>query len=422
MTMKNPVLELSRQRLAQLGREYMVAAQINSRVGYAKIRIDHGDDAYLTVAIPNWEAASPVYTQRMQRAMGFADGKTVKEIFKGLQLECGMSHQYFDANFELESPERGKFWLDSCGPLLETEPRGEAAVKVMCHDIEDPTFDATAVATNPRARMRPNHRPPRLPGSTGPVCSWNVFIDESAEPLQAKEITGVVARSKLAQVGLDTLDSSAESGGIDDYSGELFKKLELERFSQKALVTIAQELALQNNLLIRSMLMVVASEYSEAAALNVAEFQMSGSARLVSERLCKLFGEQGGGVEAIARIAPMHPAFQPMNYSQLKVDVLDKASLAIAIGPGPALDEVDEYSWLKAICAGRDAGLLALLQGIDQSVQVERDTSEANRWLVTTGHAIDQDGEESFPVQIGRSAIATGFELVDSPDVIRIIE
>ena len=38
---------------------------------------------------------------------------------------------------------------------------GESYVRSMCHDIEDPTFDATAVATNPKAQVRPVHRPPR---------------------------------------------------------------------------------------------------------------------------------------------------------------------------------------------------------------------------------------------------------------------
>ena len=109
-------------------------------------------------------------------------------IFKGLQLECGFTHQYMDVRFEVENADRGRFWLDRCGPLLETEPRGEDAVRVMCHDIEDPTFDATAVATNPRARMRPVHRPPRIPADRSPHCEWQVFIDHSAEPLAQPEL------------------------------------------------------------------------------------------------------------------------------------------------------------------------------------------------------------------------------------------
>ena len=57
---------LGREKLAQLGREYMQAAQLNSRTGYAALRMNHGDEAYREVAIDNWMAASPVYTRRMQ--------------------------------------------------------------------------------------------------------------------------------------------------------------------------------------------------------------------------------------------------------------------------------------------------------------------------------------------------------------------
>ena len=59
---------------------------------------------------------------------------------------------------------------------------GPDYVRSMCHDIEDPTFDATAVASNPRAQVRPIHRPPRSPGprrDQHPHCAWTVIIDES---------------------------------------------------------------------------------------------------------------------------------------------------------------------------------------------------------------------------------------------------
>ena len=152
---------LSRAQLASLGREYMLAAHFNSRTGYAALQINHGEATYKPVAIDNWMAVSPVYTRRMQRAMRLRCDSDVETILKGLQLDCGFSHQYFDTRFKMVGDEEGEFWLPRCGPLLETEPRGEDAVRVMCHDIEDPTFDATAVATNPRAQVRPIHRPPR---------------------------------------------------------------------------------------------------------------------------------------------------------------------------------------------------------------------------------------------------------------------
>lgn len=53
------------------------------------------------------------------------------------------------------------FQLASCGALLDLEPMGEQAVKLMCHDIEDPTFDATAVATNPAPASAPFTAHPR---------------------------------------------------------------------------------------------------------------------------------------------------------------------------------------------------------------------------------------------------------------------
>ena len=61
------LLEFSRLQLAQLGREYMLCAQFNSRTGYAALRINHGDESYKDVAIANWMGASPIYTRRMQQ-------------------------------------------------------------------------------------------------------------------------------------------------------------------------------------------------------------------------------------------------------------------------------------------------------------------------------------------------------------------
>src|SRR5512144_1151748 len=61
---------------------------------------------------------------------------------------------------------------------------GEEYVEAMCHDIEDPTLDATTLATNPRARMRPVPRPPRVPADRMPHCEWVVDIDESRDQVE----------------------------------------------------------------------------------------------------------------------------------------------------------------------------------------------------------------------------------------------
>ncbi len=96
----------------------------------------------------------------MQRALAF-EGDDVVTIFKGLQLDIGAPPQFMDFRYTVHDPWHGEFQLDHCGALMDVEPMGPSYVTAMCHDIEDPTFDATAVATNPKAQVRPIHRPPR---------------------------------------------------------------------------------------------------------------------------------------------------------------------------------------------------------------------------------------------------------------------
>ena len=70
----------------------------------------------------------------------------------------------------------------------------------MCHHIEDPTFDATAVVTNPRAQVRPIHRPPRVPADRVPHCHWRVRVEPDAAPVEEIALTGRVRASRLAQL------------------------------------------------------------------------------------------------------------------------------------------------------------------------------------------------------------------------------
>ncbi len=134
------------------------------------------------VAIEEWMASSPLYTRRMQRALGF-EGDGVVTIFKGLQLDIGAPPQFMDFRYRVTDHDHGEFWLDHCGALMDVEPMGDEYVTAMCHDIEDPTFDATALATNPHAQVRPVHRPPpRRPADRTPHCLWTVTIDDTNVP------------------------------------------------------------------------------------------------------------------------------------------------------------------------------------------------------------------------------------------------
>ncbi len=411
--------EFSRAQLAQLGREYMLSSQFNSRTGYAAVKMNHGDDAYLTVAIENWLGASPIYTQRMQKAMGFSGKTDVATIFKGLQLECGLTHQYFDAHFEVFDEDKGRFWLASCGPLLDAEPRGDEAVKVMCHDVEDPTFDATAVATNPRARMRPVHRPPRKPNSSGNHCEWNVTIEHDAEPLAEAGITARMRNSKVANIEIPRPQQDNEPGGMAYYDGPVIEQLQLEQLSHAALVVVCKELALQCQLLVRGMLVAIADQYGVEAAKTIGEFQMVGSSWVMSDRLCRWLDCNDGGIDAVIQVLAIHPAFQPCEYQQITIEKIDAQRATLELLDGPALREEDTASWIGLLQQGHTGGLDALVQGVDPRARCVRSDDSNMAWEIFIDPKADPV-EPPLPVQIAMGTVLYQTRLNDHLQLLQI--
>lgn len=393
---------LSRAELAQLGREYMLVGQFNSRTGYAALAMNHGQEAYKATAIDNWMAASPVYSKRMQRAMKLKTGSDVAAILKGMQLECGLSHQYFDARFELASENEGFFWLQRCGPLLETEPRGDAAVKVMCHDIEDPTFDATAAAGNPQARVRPIHRPPRSSVSDGPVCRWRVYIDHDAEPLQEPEVAKPVYETKLAQLHI-ARTKSKEQGGLDYYDGPVIEELALEYFSHQALLVLCKEFGVQIHLLIHGLAQAVAQRYGDDAVADLVEFQMIGTCWVASERIANCFGHDQGGIDSILAVLSIHPAFQPDEYYRISVERVSSSTARLSLCDCLAMNDDAVFSWFDLLRAGRTAGLAALVQGVDRRAQIHAVPGDSMSFDIV----VDEEAEGVQPPVAAQVAMGT---------------
>ena len=178
---------------------------------------------------------------------------------------------------------------------------------------------------------------------------------------------------------------------------------------------------MQNNLLSRAMMMVVDDRYGSDAAKDVGEFQMSGSAQVVSQRLARLLGYRDGDIDALSAVLAIHPAFQPLTYSQLQLENVDEQTLALSLGDGPALSEADNYGWLKLMSEGRDAGLLSLLRGIDPSACCERDDQQPASWTVSIGNKVDMQADAEFAVQIAASAIAANFRFDDQPELLKFV-
>ena len=200
---------LSRDELATLVPELLLIGQMIDRSGMAWCIQEFGREEMLQIAIEEWAGCSPVYTRRMQQALKY-EGVDVVTIFKGLQLDIGAPPQFMDFRYTVHDRWHGEFHLDFCGALMDVEPMGEDYVRGMCHDIEDPTFDATAVATNPKAQVRPVHRPPRVPADQHPHCRWTVIIDESYPPVSGIPALDIIRQTRAATLELDPIDPDDE--------------------------------------------------------------------------------------------------------------------------------------------------------------------------------------------------------------------
>jgi hypothetical protein len=354
----------SRQMLADLGREYLLHGHLQDRVGLPLVAKRFGGDAYVRFAVEEWMGASPIYSQRMQRALAF-EGHEVGTVFKNLQLDIGAPHQFMDFQFRLDSPRYGEFWLPHCGALLDIEPFGEEPVRLMCHDIEDPTFDATAAATHPQMQVRPIHRPPRVPPGRYPACRWSVSIGEQAQPYAQHPNLEIVRSSKLAEIPVDVPEGEAEPGGWPDYSGPFDPGFQLEDLSHRALVVASQEFAVQSHLLARAFMLCAAQRAGDAAAAELGASQWTGIAALTAGRIREALGIDGNDIEAIAKVFQLHPCFQPRSYVDFRVEVTAERTARLAIGDCPALREADPCSWLAALGTAPHPALDAIAGAVD---------------------------------------------------------
>jgi len=349
----------SRRALATLGREYLLHGHLQDRVGLPKVVIRFGIEPQVEVSIEEWMAASPIYSKRTQRALNF-EGSDVSTVFKNLQLDIGAPHQFMDFQFRLDSPRYGEFWLSHCGALMDVEPYGEERVVQMCHDIEDPTFDATAAATHPCMKMRPLHRPPRDPAHRYPHCRWRVYVDDESAPYEQHPNLDLVRASKIASVPIEVPAQEGERGGWPDYSGPFDPGFQLEDLSHRALVIAAQEVAVQSHLLARAFLLCCAQRFDDEAAAELGEGQWTGIAALTAGRLRAPLAIEGDDIEAVAKLFQLHPCFLPRSYVDFRVEVTGERRARISIGDCPALEEGDGHSWFAGLGAAPHRALDAI--------------------------------------------------------------
>jgi hypothetical protein len=368
--------DFTRRRLARLGREWLLIGHLQDRVGMPLVLSQHTAEEMAQVAIEEWMGASPIYSARVQRTLRFGPPvgeRNVATIFKNIKLDIGAPHHFLDFQFSVRDDHYGEFWLDHCGALMDAEPMGDEYVKRMCHDIEDPTFDATAAAIHPCAKIRPIHRPPRIPTDRTPHCHWTAIIDETADPYEQHANLELVGRSLLAGIGLDDPGADRELGGWPDLGGDRDVNFHLEDLSHRALVLGLQEVSIQTHLLARAFLTCVAQRWGDTEAAAFGPGVFAGVAGIGAERLRDEFALPLGDLASIAKILQLHPLFFPRTYIGSSIELVDE-TVRFALLDGPCFDETDSYSWFASFDTGdpSHAALDAIAYVIDPRARSQR--------------------------------------------------
>jgi hypothetical protein len=359
---------LTRDELATLVPELLLIGQLIDRSGMAWCISAFGREGMAQVAIEEWMGASPIYTLRMQKALQY-EGNDIFTIFKGLQLDIGAPPQFMDFRYTIHDRWNGEFHLDHCGALMDVEPMGPEYVRAMCHDIEDPTFDATAVATNPKAQIRPIHRPPRMPADRSPHCAWTVKIDETYPAVTESADCTALRGSLAALTSLAPIDLTAD--GRSNYSGKVLADLDFSEFSHSALVRIADEVCLQMHLLNLSFLRAIDRRTEADQYLDIATKQLVGLAGIAAGRIraaLDLPADEAGAL----RVLELHPLLNPAAYVTASV-----ADGSVQVSPSPAHED---GSWISIVGPDRIAPLQAVVRAVDPYLDVEVTGSETD-WI-----------------------------------------
>lgn len=406
--MPTPTLsDLDRETLLRVGHEYMMLGHLVDRALMPQLLVHVGREAMEPVAIEEWMGASPVYTPRMRELMGI-EGDDVASIVKSLQLDVGFTHQYMDVAYEIVDANHAEFWLNHCGALLDAEPGGDDFVVMMCHHIEDPTFDATACATNPRARIRPLHRPPRVPAGREPHCHWSITIDAEVEPIGEPDVAHDVRRLPLAAVPVPDVEGATDDG-LADYAGPVDPAFGLAHLSTAALGAVLAEFRMQSHLIVSSAELTIARHFGDDVARQVMAAQWIGAGWVATERLAAALGTNPGTDTTTTALA-LNPCLPPGFEVEVEPGGDDgSGAVLLRLTPSdPALADPANPGWVGLVARGESGGIEAMARAVDPRARVTDVTASGlgHEWHVT----FDAEPEPApQPVDFVHLSTAAGF-------------
>ncbi|MFS4487962.1 hypothetical protein [Dietzia kunjamensis] len=404
----DPLGALDHATLARLLPDLLLIGQLIDRAGMPALLGEFGVDGMRDVAIEEWQAASPHYARRMKDALSIT-GDGVAEIFKGFQLDVGAPPEFMDFRYSVTDHDNGEFWLDHCGALMDVEPMGDRLVTTMCHDIEDPTFPATALATNPLAVVEPIHRPPRAPEGRTPHCHWRVRIDPDGEPFPVPGPALESASSRIIEFRFDppAPRDTAGEGPRDDYAGPLLTDLVFSEFTSAALIRITREVYLQMHLLAVGFHQSVRRRSDTETADRLLAYQATGIAGVAAGRIREVLGV-GPDALGLAAVLDLHPMAGPTAYTGYSSEVSADGT-ELTVRWDTAADGFADDTWLPLLARDGLRPLAAAAQAVDPHWTVERVPTDGSHVeaVLRLGDEPATEGEEVAVTRISTGAAFT---------------
>jgi hypothetical protein len=269
-------------------------------------------------------------------------------------------------------------------------------------------------------KVRPIHRPPRIPAYRMPHCRWKIFLDDEGTDYEQHPNLEINRKSKAATVAVPRPVRDAEPGGWPDYAGAFDPGFQLEDLSHGALVTVVREVGLQSHLLARAFHLSVSQRFGAEPAAEIAAEQWAGISALAAERLRTSLAIEGDGIDAVAKVFQMHPCFQPRAYVDLRVDVTSERRARLTLHDCPALEETDPYSWFSGLGeaphpAARAVPARSAARG--SALRVGRRDRRVSRTAEAARRARSREDQQGcrFPVRATPSATPVNAR-DDSPD------
>jgi hypothetical protein len=276
---------------------------------------------------------------------------------------------------------------------------------MMCHDMEDRTFEATLRATNPRARCVPVHRPPKPDAFGGEPCRWEVTIAPDDQAIQPDHPNLEVLRATRAATRRIELGPEAEPGGMDTYDVPYVSGLRFEELSHAALVRQVQEFELDVHLLMRAAYLSVAQRHGASVLAQASAEHLAALAPPLVRRLRVAMGIEGDGADALAKVVQLNPLL-PLGYVDQQVELVDEHEVEVEVAACDALEDRSTPSPLDALDDDDPVVISAMARAVNPRTQVER--LDARRWRLRIDPAAEPAADHPMAELVG------GFNYLDA--------